>query len=170
MRYTMQAHSIRHTVRGFSLIEALVALVVLSIGMLGIAALHVESLRSGRTALTRTAAVALASDMADRIRANRTATKADYEAVVTSANTNAKCLPGGAGCTPAELARHDKALWIGAISGRVVGGVTIPGLLPGGTGTIGCDDTTIPRTYTITITWSEVNATTPSSYTMTITA
>jgi type IV pilus assembly protein PilV len=170
MRTFMHSHSTRHCVGGFSLVESMVALVVLSIGMLGIAALHVESLRSGRTALTRTTAVTLAADMADRIRANRTATKADYEAVVTSADTDAKCLPGGAGCTPAELARHDKAVWLGAISGRVVGGVTIPGLLPGGTGTVGCDDTTTPRTFTITITWSEVNATAPSTYTLTITA
>lgn len=170
MRSIMQAHSTRRAVRGFSLVEALVALVVLSIGMLGIAALHVESLRSGRTALTRTTAVTLAADMADRIRANRTAAKADYEAAVTSADTNAKCLPGGAGCSPAELARHDKALWIGAISGRVVNGVTIPGLLPGGVGTVSCDDTTTPKTFTITITWSEVNAAQPSSYTLTITA
>jgi type IV pilus assembly protein PilV len=142
---------------------------VLSIGMLGIAALHVESLRSGRTALTRTTAVTLAADMADRIRANRNA-KLEYEAVVTSADTNNKCKPAGAGCTPAELARHDKAVWLGAISGAVVGGVTVPGLLPGGVGTIDCDDTTTPATYRITITWSEVNATQPSSYTLTITA
>lgn len=170
MRSVMQAHSTRHSVGGFSLVEALVALVVLSIGMLGIAALHVESLRSGRTALTRTAAVNLAADMADRIRANRTAAKADYEAVVTSADTNAKCKPGGAGCTPAELARHDKAVWLGLISGVTVAGVTIPGLLPGGTGTVVCDDTTTPKTFTITITWSEVNAAQPSTYVLTITA
>jgi type IV pilus assembly protein PilV len=146
--------------QGFTLVESLVALVVLSIGMLGIAALHVEGLRSARTALTRTTAVTLASDIADRIRANR-AGKGEYEAVVTSADTNAKCKPSGAGCTPAELARHDKALWLGAIQLA----------LPGGTGTIDCvDPAAVPVTYTITITWSEVNATTPSSYTMTIQA
>jgi type IV pilus assembly protein PilV len=169
MRYAIQPHRTQRSVRGFSLVEALVALVVLSIGMLGIAALHVESLRSGRTALTRTTAVALAADMADRIRANRTA-KLEYEVAATSADTNAKCNPAGAGCTPAELAKHDKAVWLGTISGRVVAGVTIPGLLPGGVGTIDCDDSTTPATYTITITWSEVNATQPSSYTLTITA
>jgi hypothetical protein len=48
-------------------------MVVLSIGMLGIAALYVESLRSGTSALLRSQAVAFASDMADRIRANPTA-------------------------------------------------------------------------------------------------
>jgi type IV pilus modification protein PilV len=57
---------------GFSIVEALVALVVLSVGMLGIAALYVESLRAGRSAVYHTQAVNLAADMADRIRANRT--------------------------------------------------------------------------------------------------
>jgi type IV pilus assembly protein PilV len=145
---------------GFSLIEALVALLVLSIGMLGIAALHVEGLRSARTALTRTNAVTLAADMADRIRANRLG-KADYEAAVTSDDTNADCEPAGTGCTPAALARHDKAVWLGAIEAA----------LPGGTGTIDCaDPAAIPATYTITISWSEVGATTPATYTLTIQA
>jgi type IV pilus assembly protein PilV len=129
---------------GFSLVEALVALVVLSVGMLGIAALYVESLRSGRTALLRTQAVTLAADMADRIRANRSGGIA-YEAIVTSANTNAACAPLGAGCTPAALASHDKAVWLGAIEFA----------LPGGTGTIDFDGTTTPATYTITISWTE---------------
>ena len=59
--------------RGFTLVEVLVALVVMSVGMLGIAALYLEGLRAGRTALYRTTAVNLAGDMADRIRANRNA-------------------------------------------------------------------------------------------------
>jgi len=52
-------------------VEVLVALIVLSIGMLGIAALYLEGLRATRDALVRTQAVALTADMADRIRANR---------------------------------------------------------------------------------------------------
>ncbi len=159
MRYAMQTQAAQAHCRGFSLVESLVALVVLSIGMLGIAALHVEGLRSGRTALTRTTAVTLAADMADRIRANRGGA-ADYEAVVTAADTNAACKPGGAGCTPSELARHDKAVWLGAIGNS----------LPGGTGTIVRSTATVPATYTITITWSEVGAATPGSYTLTIQA
>ena len=39
--------------KGFSLVEVLVALVVMSVGMLGIAALYLEGLRAGRTALRR---------------------------------------------------------------------------------------------------------------------
>ena len=59
--------------RGFSLIEILITLVVLSTGLLGLAALHAEGLRSGRSACLRTKAVNLASDMADRMRSNRPA-------------------------------------------------------------------------------------------------
>ena len=56
---------------GFSLIEAMVALVVVSVGMIGIAGLYGQGLSAGRTALYRTQAVNLAADMADRIRVNR---------------------------------------------------------------------------------------------------
>jgi type IV pilus assembly protein PilV len=132
---------------GFSLVEVLVALVVLSVGMLGIAALYVESLRSGRTALLRTQAVTLASDMADRIRANRNGRKA-YETVVARTNSNAAC---AAGCTSAALAILDKALWTGALQDA----------LPGATGVVSCDDTTVPATYTITVTWVEAGQTDP---------
>lgn len=142
---------------GFSLVEALVALLVLSIGMLGIAALYVESLRSGRTALLRTQAVALATDMADRIRANRSGT-ANYAAAVTSANTNANCDPGGTGCTSAEIARHEKAVWLGMLGNA----------LPGGTGTITVANGT-PNTYTIVVSWTEAGIGTPS-YTLVIQA
>src|SRR6185503_6410096 len=65
---------------GFGLVEALVALVVVSVGMIGIAVLYGQGLGASRTALYRTQAVILASDMADRIRLNRRAGNA-YKAV-----------------------------------------------------------------------------------------
>ena len=55
---------------GFSLIEALVAFLILSVGMLGIAGLYVQSMQAGRTSMFRHHAVTLAGDVADRIRAN----------------------------------------------------------------------------------------------------
>jgi type IV pilus assembly protein PilV len=59
--------------RGFTLIEALVALVVLGVGMLGVAALYLDTLRGGRSALYRQQAVSLAADLGDRLRADRNA-------------------------------------------------------------------------------------------------
>lgn len=141
--------------RGVTLIESLVALVVLSIGMLGIAALYVESLRAGRSALRRTQAVALASDMADRIRANPTAGAAYSKAATTKGTLNPKCNPGGSGgCTPAEMAANDIAIWHALVDDED----DSPGAgqigLPGGAATITVAGAN-PSTYTIQIQWTE---------------
>ncbi len=56
---------------GFSLIEVLIALLVLSIGLLGLAALQAQGLRFNHDALVRTHATNLAYDIVDRMRANR---------------------------------------------------------------------------------------------------
>ena len=61
------------TAAGFSLIEVLVALVVLSVGLLGLAALQQNAVKFNRGAYLRTQATVLAYDMADRIRGNRQA-------------------------------------------------------------------------------------------------
>jgi type IV pilus assembly protein PilV len=63
--------------RGFTLIEILVALVVLSIGLLGVAALQLLSLRSNHASALRSQATYLAYDIVDRMRANRTAALAN---------------------------------------------------------------------------------------------
>jgi type IV pilus assembly protein PilV len=57
--------------RGTTLIETLVALLVLSIGLLGVAALQVNALQSNQMAHVRSQASVLAYDLADRMRANR---------------------------------------------------------------------------------------------------
>jgi type IV pilus assembly protein PilV len=56
--------------QGFSLIEVLVAIVVLSIGLLGLAALQLSGLRVGQSSFYRAQAAQFATDMADRMRAN----------------------------------------------------------------------------------------------------
>lgn len=126
---------------GFSLIEALVSLIVISVGMIGIAAMYGQGLGASRTALYRTQAVNLASDMADRIRANRTATTS-YEGV----GANGNCDPGGnTNCTVQAMARHDLWLWRTQVQNQ----------LPGGVGTVTVDTTT-PPVYNISVTWTEV--------------
>jgi type IV pilus assembly protein PilV len=86
--------------RGFTLIEALVALVVLSIGLLGVAALQLTALRNNSSASFRTQATYLAYDIADRMRANRDrALAGNYD--VTYANTP----------TGAALADRDVIAW-----------------------------------------------------------
>ena len=55
---------------GFTLLEVLIALLVLAIGLLGLAALQTTGLRSNTMATTRTHATQLAYDISDRMRAN----------------------------------------------------------------------------------------------------
>lgn len=65
--------------RGFSMVEVLIALVVTSIGLLGLAALQVTSLKINHSAYLRSQATEMAHDMADRMRANRiAATSGNY--------------------------------------------------------------------------------------------
>lgn len=65
---------------GVSLVEILVALVVLSVGLLGMANLQAAGLRANHNAYLRSQAVILAQDIADRMRANRPpALAGDYD-------------------------------------------------------------------------------------------
>ena len=56
---------------GFSLLEVLIALLVTSVGLLGLAALQVVSLKQNHNAYLRSQATFLAHDMVERLRANR---------------------------------------------------------------------------------------------------
>ena len=56
--------------RGVSLLEVLIAVLVLSVGLLGIAGLQTANLRNSQSAQQRTIAVVLATSMAERIRSN----------------------------------------------------------------------------------------------------
>lgn len=92
--------------RGFSLIEALVALAVLSVGLLGAAALLLGGLRDQSLALRHGAASALVTDIAERLRANGSA----GAAYVTGTHhaSDVGCDETSA-CDPATMAAHDLA-------------------------------------------------------------
>lgn len=61
----------RRAARGFSLVEVLIALLVTSVGLLGLAALQLVSLKQNHNAYLRSQATFLAHDMVERLRANR---------------------------------------------------------------------------------------------------
>jgi type IV pilus assembly protein PilV len=135
----MQPLSLTSKQQGFGLVESLVALVVVSVGMIGIAALYGQGLGASRTALFRTQAVYLASDMADRIRLNRIA-GAGYQ----TDGEESDCGPGGVACSPAEMSAHDVWEWKDRIEQQ----------LPGGDGEVLFEPGLPPR-YTINISWAE---------------
>jgi type IV pilus assembly protein PilV len=140
---TLPIHAPRRAAAGFSLVEAMVSLIVISVGMIGIAALYGQGLSAGRTALSRTIAVNLAATMAENIRVNRLA-----QAAYAGAGTDNGCDPSGGGgvdCTPAQMAAHDLFLWKTDVAAQ----------LPNAFGTVDFAAGT-PPTYTITVTWDEV--------------
>ena len=145
---------------GVSLVESLVALLVLSVGLLGIAGLFVDSVKNSRTALLRTQAINLVSDMADRIRANSTARDAYQTATYGGAPATHQCAPdataGGGNCTIAELAEDDLGRWIDAV------GATLPGADQADSAVVeyaAPANPGQPEQYVITVRWLEPGAT-----------
>jgi type IV pilus assembly protein PilV len=142
--------------KGFSLIEVLIALIIMSVGMLGIAGLYVQSLQAGRASMFRHQAVSLAGDVADRIRANPSAGVA-YAGV--GANNN--CVAANFDCDIVAMAANDIWVWdMQAVNS-----------LPNGDVVVTFDDTLAPPIYTITVSWNEPGMTalsTPPSYAITI--
>ena len=99
------------TPRGFTLLETLVSLVVLSVGLLGAAALLLDNLRSHAGALRRVAALGLVRDMADRIRTNPLG-GVHYNTRVPAPAASAVTCGEPGGCDIAQLAATDLAHFI----------------------------------------------------------
>ena len=133
---------------GFTMIEVLVTLVILMFGLLGIAGLMAKGQRASFEAFQRQQALALANDLAERIRSNR-ASGASYAAaagigaspMVGEGALYATLLPptsimdcgGGSSCNTANLAIYDLALWDGLLTGytekQAVGNVSVGGII-----------------------------------------
>ena len=100
---------------GFSLLEVLISMVVLSIGLLGIAGLQATSKRTSYEALQRTTAVMLTRDIIERMRTNPDQIAAYSGTVDTTTITHNDC--SAATCTPVQLAAYDLFEWQQAILG-----------------------------------------------------
>lgn len=145
---------------GFSLIEVMVALVIISIGLLGIAKMQALAYASTSTASLRSLAAIEAASLASSMRSNRaywavgaapvpititgtTISDATLAATATAANF---CTPAGsAPCTPAQLAAFDLHRWATALNA----------LLPNPTATISCPTVVTPINCTIQVNWTE---------------
>jgi type IV pilus assembly protein PilV len=142
--------------QGVGMVEVLVALVVLSIGMLGTASLYVAALQAKTTALSRMQAVNLASDLADRIRANR---KAGNGYALTTAQTWSSapapnCVEGAAAavaCTAAQMANMDLYLWSNSVT------ETLPGSAERSVA-VTAPTATTAGIYVITLNWTEASS------------
>lgn len=141
---TKKPRNSKHTA-GFSLLETLIALLVLAIGLLGLASLQTIGLKFNQQSYQRTQAVVLAYDIIDRIRANPTGKNAGlYNSVSESALpsiTAGQCTTTTSPCDATAIANFDIYSWK----------TNIATLLAEGKGSI---STTSAR-RTVTIRWSE---------------
>lgn len=128
---------------GFTMVETLISMVVLSIGLLGLAGLQASSLRNNNSAYMRTQATILANDMLDRLRANAVGLSAGFYNSVNTISTSSdpNCITSG--CTTAQIVQYDIWNW----------GQNVSTLLPSGGGTVagnGADSV-----FTITVMWDD---------------
>lgn len=144
--------------QGFSLVEVLIALIIMSVGMLGIAGLYVQSMQAGRTSMLRHHAVTLAGDIADRIRANPTA----GVAYTASPGQDNGCVGTSANCDVAQMAANDIFLW------QAHANDFLPPMADGSDQVVvTLNAAALPPTFTITVRWDEPTPdNVPPSYTI----
>jgi len=117
----------RRHLAGYALLEALVAVIVTSIGFIGAARLQTMGLGFTNSALYRQKATLLGSQMTDRMRANQRGMA--LGAYNNAAPGSTSCL--ATGCTPAALAQADMAEWSADVAAQ----------LPDGSGVVCIDST-----------------------------
>ena len=123
---------------GFSMLEALVTLVIVSLGLLGIAGIIANSLKVNQGAQIRSQASWLANDIIDRMRANRKTAEG-------GAYVLASCAAAPAGGT---VANDDLSQWCAAVAAA----------LPTGTGTVAVVNTVVNTVVTVTVQWDDTRA------------
>jgi type IV pilus assembly protein PilV len=138
-----------HPHEGFTLVEVLVALLVMSIGLLGIGKMMMLSARANDSAYMRSQATALAYTMLDAMRANRAAAISQGYDTAQVVPAQQACATAAPGCTSGQVAQNDTFLWNQALALE----------LPNGAGTVqtvaAADTVTLANniTATITVTW-----------------
>ncbi|WP_199153054.1 type IV pilus modification protein PilV [Chromobacterium sp. ASV23] len=145
---------------GISMLEVLVALVVISLGLLGIAGMQAAAINNTNIARSRSIGAIAAESMAAAMHANNA-----YWTALSSANSNSwtvtasgvtgtpsltqtvNCSASGSNCSAANMAAYDTTQW----------GSGMLGTLPSGQGQIACTPatTTSPTSCTITVSWQE---------------
>jgi type IV pilus assembly protein PilV len=119
--------------KGYSLLEVLIALVILAIGLLGLAGLQMQGLKDNHSSQLRSQATFLAADIIDRMQANRArALDGDYD-IDFGETVNATT----------TMAQSDLSNWKNGLNA----------LLPSGDGSIDVVDGTV----TVRIGWQDVS-------------
>jgi type IV pilus assembly protein PilV len=128
-----------HRQNGLTVIESLIALAILSFGLLGVAALIAQVTKYNSESGTRTLITEAANMMIDRMRANPTGVQGGFYDNKTAANNGCT-----SSCTPQQLAQDDLFRW----------NTYLAKILPGGAGVVCTDNTADGTTIVSPGNWS----------------
>ena len=158
----------RRAQRGLGLIEVLVAVVVVSLGVLGMASLQLTGMKHSTGSYHRANALMLAEDMASRMRINKPAVEGGAFRSVDSAALNCAAKPapycqaqaGGTvaeACSVGELARFDIFTVACGDWGTAGAGDGVAGLLPDGQLQVSCVDAPCQANsiHQVAVSWQE---------------
>ena len=138
---------------GFSMIEVLVTLLIISLALLGTAGLQGYSMRLNQGGQFRSQAVFLAGDLAERMEANKPGVVAgSYNLALSNAPNALSTVCVSSACSQANLAAYDLSLWQNAIAAT----------LPQSSWQV-VNNAGDPTTVTITINWVDRRADTQYS-------
>jgi len=132
--------------RGFTIVEALAALLVMAVGIIGIAALYSDQVQTNPDAQLHSEAATLAEEIADRIRE----TSEGHAGFATTIGV--LCDQGKTPKLPQDVAAREAACWEDEVERK----------LPSGLGSITRDTLTSPPTYVIAVSWSAPDSGTAS--------
>ncbi|BCU07710.1 type IV pilus modification protein PilV [Allochromatium tepidum] len=142
---------------GFTLIEVLVAVLVLALGLLGLAGLQANAVKTNHSALQRSQAVMLAYFMMDAMRANKAVAGAGSYNLGTPGTPDAPVCDAP---TESDLVTHDQAHWFAALKENLGDAPTTCGL-------IACDAS---ANCTVKVFWDDSRAGGSSAQTIEITS
>lgn len=153
---------------GFTLLEVLVSIFIISVGMLGLAGLQARGLQNNQSSLHRTLATYQAYDMADRMRANIVGVNNSNYNNLSGTPSDPGCISSG--CTPAQLTDYDMRVW----------NLANAALLPSGVGVVCLDSTPVDGTsaspacdgtgtiFAIKLWWSDDHSGTPTQFVLSL--
>ena len=154
-----RTHRLQRCERGFSLIEVLIAIVVIAVGLLGVAKLQAAAVSSTQTSRVRSLVALQAGSLAAAMHGNRRywaagAAPASWSAtgtaitdpsgVLNAAGVN--CVGSGNVCSAAQLAAYDVQAWVAAMNAQ----------FPSYTAAVNCSTSvTTPISCSIQVNWNE---------------
>ena len=145
--------------QGLTLVEVMIAMVVLSVGLLGLAGLQIHGLRGTSNANSRVQATFILSGMSERMHANPTefTQNLTYNGVALNANACGAQPPScnGGGCTTAQLFTHDNYEVCMSMAANLPAGATL-NIVCTAPCVAGIPGSVDGSPHTLTLNWSEV--------------